>query len=57
MGIEITENKGVRGVREKFRRECARSRNELSVSDGRRVDIEKEKRRSLLEVDFDTEIV
>jgi len=35
IGIEITENKGVRGVREKFRREGARSRIELSVSDGR----------------------
>jgi len=57
MGIEITENKEVRGVREKFRREGARSRVELSVSDGRRVDIKEEKRKSLLEVDFDAEIV
>jgi len=50
MGIEITENKGVRGVREEFRGEGARSRIELSV-------FEKEKRGSLLEVDFNTEIV
>jgi len=57
MGIEITENKGVRGVREKFRREGVSSRIELSVSDGRGVDIEEEKGGSLLEVDFDTEIV
>jgi len=57
MSIEITENKGVRGVREKFRGDGARSRIELSVSDGRRVGIEEEKRGSLLEVDFDTEIV
>jgi len=57
MGIEITENKGVRGVWEKFREEGVRSRIELSVSDGRGVDIEKEKRGSLLEVDFDTGIV
>jgi len=42
MGIEITENKGVRGVREKFRRKGARSRIELSVSDERRVDIQEE---------------
>jgi len=40
MGIIITENKGVRGVREKFRGD-ARSRIELSVSDWRGVDIEK----------------
>jgi len=40
MGIKITENKGVRGVREKFRGKGAGSRIELSVSDGRRVDIE-----------------
>jgi len=57
MGIEITENKDVGGVREKFRGEGARSRIELSVSDGRGVDIEEEKRGLLLEVDFDTEIV
>jgi len=57
MSIKITENKGVRGVREKFRGEGAKSRIELSVSDGRRVDIEEEKRRSLLEVEFDIEIV
>jgi len=57
MGIEITENKGVRGDREKFRGEGARSRIELSVSDEREVDIEEEKRGSLLEVDFDAEIV
>jgi len=57
MGIEITENKGVRGVREKFKREGARSRIELSVSDGRRVYIEEKKRESPLEVDFNTEIV
>jgi len=44
MGIEVTENNGVRRVREKFRGEEARSRMELSVSDGRRVDIEEEKR-------------
>jgi len=54
MGIEITENKGARGVRKKFRGERARSRNELSVSNGRGIDIEEEKRGSLLEVDFDT---
>jgi len=57
MGIEITKNKGVRGVWEKFRREGARSRIELSVSGGRGVDIEEEKKGSLLEVHFDTEIV
>jgi len=57
MGIEITEDKSVRGVREKFRGEDARSRIELSVSDGRGVDIEEEKRGLLLEVDFDAEIV
>jgi len=43
MGFEMTENKGVRGVWEKFRGERARSRIELSVSDGRGVDIEEEK--------------
>jgi len=53
MGIEFTENKGVRGVRG----EGARSRIELSISDGMGVDIEEEKRGLLLEVDFDTEIV
>jgi len=42
MGIEVTENKSVMGVREKFRGEGARSRIELSVSDGRGVDIERE---------------
>jgi len=42
MGIEITENKSVRGVRKKFRGEGARSRIELSVSDGSGVDIEEE---------------
>jgi len=42
MGIEITENKGVRGVREKFTGKGARSRIELSVSDERGVDIEEE---------------
>jgi len=57
MGIEIIENKGVKRVREKFRGEGTRSRIELSVSDGRGVDIEEEKRRSLLEVDFDTEVI
>jgi len=41
MGIEFTENKGVRGVREKFRRVGARSRIELSISDGKGVDIEE----------------
>jgi len=56
MGIEITKNKGVQGVQGKFR-EGAMSRIELNVSDGRGVDIEEEKRGSLLEVDFDTEIV
>jgi len=39
---------------EEFGRRCE---VEMSVSDGRGVDIEKEKRGSLLEVDFDTEIV
>jgi len=43
VGIEITKNKGVRGVREKFRRKVARSRIVLSVFDGRGVDIEEEK--------------
>jgi len=57
MGIEITKNKGIRGVREKFRGEGVRSSIELSVSDGRGVDIEEEKRGSLLKVDFNTEIV
>jgi len=57
MAIEITENKSVRGVREKFRGEGVRSRIELNVSDGRGVDIEEEKRGSHLKVDFDTEIV
>jgi len=57
MSIEITENKGVRGVREKFRGDGARLIIELSVSDGMGVDVEEEKRGSLLEVDFDTEIV
>jgi len=57
MGIEITKNKSVRGVREKFRGKGARSRIELSVSDGWVVDNEEEKRRMLLEVDFDTEII
>jgi len=47
----------VRGVREKFRGEGARSRIEMSVSDGRGINIETEKRESLLEVDFDAEIV
>jgi len=41
MGIEITENKVVRGVREKFRGEGERSKIELSVFDGRGVDIEE----------------
>jgi len=54
LSIEITENKDVRGVREKFRGEGARSRIELSVSDERGLDIEEEKRGSFLEVDFDT---
>jgi len=57
MDIEITDNKGVRGVREKFRGEGARSRIALSVFDERVVDIKEEKRGSLLEVDFDTETV
>jgi len=57
MSIEVAENKGVRGVWEKFRGEGARSRMELSVSDLRGVDIEEKKRGSLLEVDFDAEIV
>jgi len=57
MGIGVTENKGIMGVQEKFKGEGARLRIELSASDGRGVDIEKEKRRSLLEVDFDAEIV
>jgi len=57
MGIQVTENKGLSGVREKFRVEGVRSRIELSVSDGRGVHIKKEKRGSLLEVDFDAEIV
>jgi len=48
MGIEITENKGVRGVQEKFREKGARPRIELSVYDGRGVDIEEEKRGTLL---------
>jgi len=39
IGIEITENKSVRGVWEKFRGVGARSRIELCVSDGRGVDI------------------
>jgi len=47
MDIEITENKGVRGVREKFREKGARSRIELSVSDERGVDIKEEKRGTL----------
>jgi len=59
MGIEVTENtgQGVRGVREKFRKEDSRSRIELSVSDKRGVNTEEEKRGSLLEVDYDAEIV
>jgi len=57
MGNKITENKVVRGVREKFREKGARSRIELSISDGRGVDIEEQKSESLLEVDFGTEIV
>jgi len=57
MGIEITENKSVRGVRETFRGEGARSRFELSVSGGMGVDIEEGKVGSLLEVNFDTAIV
>jgi len=44
-GIEVTENKGVRGVWKKFRREAVRSRIELSVSDGRGANIKEEKRR------------
>jgi len=40
MGIEITENKGVRKVREKFMGKGTRPRIELNVSDGRGVDIE-----------------
>jgi len=55
MDIEITENKGVRGVRGKFRGKGARSKIELSVSDGRGVHIEEEKKETLLEVDFDRE--
>jgi len=43
MGLEITENTGVRGVPEKFGGEGARSRIELSISDRRVVDIEEEK--------------
>jgi len=42
---------------EEFRGEGARSKIELSVSDGRRVNIEEEKKGSLLGVDFDTEII
>jgi len=57
MGNEITENKCVRRVWEKFRGEGARSRIELSVYDGRGIDIEEEKRGSLLEVDFNIKIV
>jgi len=56
MGIEVTENIGVRGVREKFRGEGAKSRIDMSVSDGRGVNIEEAKRSSLLEVDFDAEV-
>jgi len=44
MGIEITENKVVRGVGENFRGEGERSRIELSVSGERGIDIEEEKR-------------
>jgi len=50
IGVEITEKKDVREVREKFRGEGARSRFDLSVSDGRRVDIEEKKMGSLLEL-------
>jgi len=57
MVIEVTQNKGVRGVWKKFKGEDARSRIELSVSNERKVDIEEEKRGLLLEVDFNTEIV
>jgi len=57
VGIEITDNKSVRRVREKFRGESARSKIRLSVSEGKRVNTEEEKRGSLLKVDFDTEIV
>jgi len=46
----------VRGVRKKFKRN-ERSKIELRVSDRRKVDIEEEKRGSLLEVDFDADIV
>jgi len=57
MGIEIFDNKDVWGVREKFKEKGARLRIELNDSDGRGVGIEEEKRRTLLEVDSDTEIV
>jgi len=57
MGIEISEDKGVWEDWEKFRGKGARLRIELSVSDGRGVDIEEEERGTLLEVNSDTEIV
>jgi len=57
MGIEITENKVVRGFRKKFRGEGVRSRIELSVSDGRGVDIEEERKGLLLKVNFNAEIL
>jgi len=37
MGVEITEDKGVRGVQDKGARPCV----ELSASDGRGLDIEE----------------
>jgi len=57
MGIEISENKGIWKVWEKFWEKNEKLRIELNVSDGREVDIEEEKRKTLLEVDSDTEIV
>jgi len=56
-GNEVTEDKGFQGSSGEVQAEGARSRIELSVSDVRGVDIEEEKRRSLLGVDFDAQIV
>jgi len=54
MGVEISVEKGVRGVWENFRGKGVRPGVELSVSDWRRVDIEEEERETFLEVDSET---
>jgi len=57
MSVEISKDKDVKGLREKFIGKSARPGVELSVFYWRGVDIEDEKMGAFMEVDFDTEIV